>query len=83
MGSRKTAINGFCRDCIVDVNPRNGTALSQITNCTSYNCKLYPFRPTTRVRSNIERKLILAGENREKSTADEQFEVTTSGGETA
>jgi hypothetical protein len=83
MGSRKAAISGFCRDCIVDVNPGNGTALNQITNCTSYNCKLYPFRPTTRVRSNIEPKPILAGGNREKSTADEQFEVTTSGGETA
>lgn len=83
MRSRKAGINGFCRDCIVDVNPGNGTALSQITNCTSYNCKLYPFRPITRVRSIEERNLILARENSEKGTTDEQSDVTTSAEETA
>ena len=44
-GSRKAAIDGHCHDCIVDPSPGNGTALAQITRCTSYQCKLFPFRP--------------------------------------
>ena len=44
-GSRKQAINQFCRDCIVDDTPGNGSWRRQVAECTAYNCALFPFRP--------------------------------------
>ncbi|HIE90541.1 MAG TPA: hypothetical protein EYQ56_02310 [Methylophilaceae bacterium] len=45
--SRKNAINNFCFSCIVDERNGNGSKHEQTTNCTSYQCHLYDFRPIT------------------------------------
>lgn len=69
MGSRKAAINAFCRDCIVDQNPGNGSALSQITKCASFTCKLHAFRPRVKPKLNRWRSTILARESVEKASS--------------
>ena len=43
--SRKKAIEDFCRQCIVDPSPGNGTWRSQTESCTSLNCSLHGYRP--------------------------------------
>lgn len=44
-GSRKQAINQFCRNCIVDDAAGNGSWRQQVAECTAYKCALFPFRP--------------------------------------
>lgn len=43
--SLRAAINAFCRQCIVDAKPGNGTAAAQIHGCTAHACPLWPVRP--------------------------------------
>lgn len=58
VASRKNAINDFCFSCIVDERSGNGSKHEQTTNCTSYQCPLYQFRPITsaeKSRRNAEK----------------------------
>jgi hypothetical protein len=43
--SLRKAINLKCRECIYDPMAE-GTWRQQISDCTSPNCPLYPYRPT-------------------------------------
>lgn len=43
--SLRKAINAFCRWCIVDNTPGNGTPAEQIRKCTATDCPLYRVRP--------------------------------------
>lgn len=45
--SMRAAINAFCRECIVDPHPGNGTWRQQVQDCTATHCPLYPLRPVT------------------------------------
>lgn len=45
IGSRKQAINQFCRNCIVDDALGNGSWRQQVAECTTSYCALFPFRP--------------------------------------
>lgn len=43
----RRAVDDFCKQCIVDARPGNGTWRQQIEDCTARNCPLYPHRPVT------------------------------------
>ena len=45
MSSRKAAIDNFCKACICDPQPGNGTWRQQTENCSNSRCPLFPFRP--------------------------------------
>ena len=83
MRSRKAAIDGFCVDCIVDPQPGNGTALHQTTQCTSYRCKLFPFRPKQPSWIDTPRSFNLAQPDSDKRTPADQSEVIASSQEVA
>ena len=49
MGTLRKAVDLHCRSCIVDdVVLGNGSWRKQVTDCTSYDCELFPFRPVDR-----------------------------------
>ena len=62
MLSRKKLIDSHCASCIYDPTPGNGTRLSQIANCTSFSCDLWPARPKPRDWSDKKRSSLLARE---------------------
>ncbi len=78
-GSRKKAMDSFCRKCLVDDQPGNGSALYQITKCTTYDCDLFPFRPTQPGWSDETRSFNLAQPDSDKSTPANQIEAIVSG----
>lgn len=47
MTTPRKAIQEKCFECITDPQVGNGTKREQTTNCTSYQCPLYNFRPIT------------------------------------
>ena len=49
--SLRGAINAKCKDCIYDPLSGLGAWREQVEGCTSYNCPLYPYRPTSKRRS--------------------------------
>lgn len=66
--SRQKAIHQHCFDCIVDPANGNGSNREQTTNCTSYECKLYEFRPLNYVekaRRNDEKLKTMSKPERE------------------
>ena len=58
MSTPLKAIQKKCFECIVDEQHGNGTKREQTTNCTSYQCDLYEYRPITsaeKSRRNAEK----------------------------
>ena len=51
------AIKAFCVSCIVDDTVGgNGSALTQITNCTAIDCPLYSHRPLNQDAKEVEKQ---------------------------
>lgn len=46
-GSRKSAIDAFCRYCLYDPGAA-GTWRQQVDACTALDCPLYSFRPRSK-----------------------------------
>jgi hypothetical protein len=46
--SLRAAIDAFCRWCIYDPSPGEGTCAEQIRRCESRDCPLWPVRPGAR-----------------------------------
>ena len=51
--SLRKAINEKCRECIYDPNA-DGAWRMQVSECTSYDCPLYPYRPLSKARSALK-----------------------------
>ena len=64
-GSRKNAIDRFCRLCIADTT-QPGSWRTQVEACTSRKCPLYNFRPVSygspTASTHEERSLILVSD---------------------
>ena len=54
------AIRAFCTSCIVDSLGGNGSALTQITNCTAKDCPLYEWRPLNTDAKEVEKQKRIA-----------------------
>ena len=55
MGMR-AAINAFCKSCIYDPKWQGGgTWRKQVENCTSTDCPLYEYRPTSKGGPQVEK----------------------------
>ena len=54
------AIKAFCTQCIYDGIGGSGSAITQITNCTSKNCPLYEWRPLNRDAKEVEKQAKIA-----------------------
>ena len=52
-GSRKAAIDAFCKECIYDP-AAEGTWRAQVADCKSTACSLFPFRPLPTTKENDE-----------------------------
>lgn len=55
----RTAINAKCKECIYDPHGCRGTWREQVQNCTSYNCPLWPLRPTTQARQTDKAQIFV------------------------
>ena len=52
--SLRKAINDKCRECIYDPKSGTGTWRQQVDTCTSYTCPLYPVRPRSQIRAELQ-----------------------------
>lgn len=52
--TRQQAINAFCRACIVDDRPGNGTWRQQTQACGSESCALWVYRPISRSNEAVQ-----------------------------
>jgi hypothetical protein len=44
MANLRKAIDAHCKECIYD-KQGEGSWIEQVTNCTAYDCNLFPVRP--------------------------------------
>lgn len=58
--SMRAAINAFCKACIYDPHPGNGTWREQVRDCTAPHCPLYPLRPVPSTREGSKTGAITA-----------------------
>lgn len=57
--TRQKAINEFCKYCIYDPQPGNGTWRQQVEECTSKQCPLFEHRPITSTTKKALREKFL------------------------
>ncbi len=55
--SLRNAINQMCKFCIHDCYQK-GTWRTQVKNCTSKNCPLYPVRPMPRQQTIAQSEIV-------------------------